>query len=64
MTREELLRRVWGYDYFGDTRLLDVHVRRLRRKIERDPDQPEIVLTVRGARLQGQPARGDPPVGR
>ena len=49
VTREELLRRVWGYDYFGDTRLLDVHVRRLRRKIERDPDEPECVLTVRGS---------------
>jgi DNA-binding response OmpR family regulator len=48
VTREDLLRRVWGYDYFGDTRLLDVHVRRLRRKIERDPDRPECVLTVRG----------------
>jgi two-component system, OmpR family, response regulator MtrA len=48
VTREDLLRRVWGYDYFGDTRLLDVHVRRLRRKIERDPDAPECVLTVRG----------------
>lgn len=48
VTREELLRRVWGYDYFGDTRLLDVHVRRLRRKIETDPDAPECVLTVRG----------------
>ena len=48
VTREELLKRVWGYDYFGDTRLLDVHVRRLRRKIERDPDEPECVLTVRG----------------
>jgi two-component system, OmpR family, response regulator MtrA len=49
VTREELLRRVWGYDYFGDTRLLDVHVRRLRRKVERDPDEPECVLTVRGS---------------
>ena len=48
VTREELLRRVWGYDYFGDTRLLDVHVRRLRRKIERDPDSPRCLLTVRG----------------
>jgi two-component system, OmpR family, response regulator MtrA len=48
VSREDLLRRVWGYDYFGDTRLLDVHVRRLRRKVERDPDQPECVLTVRG----------------
>ncbi len=49
VTREELLQRVWGYDYFGDTRLLDVHIRRLRRKIERDPDLPECVLTVRGS---------------
>ena len=40
VTREELLQRVWGYDYFGDTRLLDVHVRRLRRKIELEPDDP------------------------
>ena len=49
VTREELLQRVWGYDYFGDTRLLDVHIRRLRRKVERDPDEPSLVLTVRGA---------------
>ena len=48
VTCEELLKRVWGYDYFGDTRLLDVHIRWLRRKIERDPDAPECVLTVRG----------------
>lgn len=49
VAREDLLRRVWGYDYFGDTRLLDVHVRRLRRKVEPDPDAPTLVLTVRGA---------------
>jgi two-component system, OmpR family, response regulator MtrA len=49
VTREQLLQRVWGYDYFGDTRLLDVHIRRLRRKIEHDPDQPALVLTVRGS---------------
>jgi DNA-binding response OmpR family regulator len=48
VTREELLQRVWGYDYFGDTRLLDVHVRRLRRKVEADPDRPEWLMTVRG----------------
>lgn len=47
-TREELLRNVWGYDYFGDTRLLDVHVRRLRVKVEEDPGNPQRVLTVRG----------------
>ncbi|GAY12728.1 phosphate regulon transcriptional regulatory protein PhoB [Pseudonocardia sp. N23] len=49
VTREALLQRVWGYDYLGDTRLLDVHVRRLRRKVETDPDDPVLVLTVRGA---------------
>jgi DNA-binding response OmpR family regulator len=49
VTREDLLRRIWGYDYLGDTRLLDVHVRRLRVKIEPDPDAPTLVLTVRGA---------------
>jgi DNA-binding response OmpR family regulator len=49
VTREQLLRKVWGYDYFGDTRLLDVHIRRLRRKIEANPDDPELLLTVRGA---------------
>ena len=47
-TREELLHNVWGYDYFGDTRLLDVHVRRLRLKVEDDPGNPQLVLTVRG----------------
>lgn len=48
VTREELLERVWGYGYFGDTRLLDVHIRRLRRKIEPDPDKPSHILTMRG----------------
>lgn len=47
-SREELLERVWGYGYFGDERLVDVHVRRLRTKIERDPSSPEVVRTVRG----------------
>jgi two-component system response regulator MtrA len=49
VTREQLLQRVWGYDYFGDTRLLDVHVRRLRCKVEPDPGVPRHLLTVRGA---------------
>jgi DNA-binding response OmpR family regulator len=48
VSREQLLQRVWGYDYFGDTRLLDVHVRRLRRKVEPDPDDPTLIVTVRG----------------
>ncbi len=48
LSREELLERVWGYDYFGDSRLVDVHVRRLRKKVEIDPGQPTVVTTVRG----------------
>ena len=48
VTREELLERVWGYQDIGDSRLLDVHVRRLRTKLERNPSCPELVLTVRG----------------
>jgi len=49
LSREDLLERVWGYDYFGDSRLVDVHVRRLRMKIEPDPAAPVHLLTVRGA---------------
>jgi DNA-binding response OmpR family regulator len=48
LSREQLLERVWSYDYFGDGRLVDVHVRRLRTKIEADPSEPRHVLTVRG----------------
>lgn len=48
-SREDLLQSVWGYDYFGDSRLVDVHVGRLRRKIETNPAEPEVVVTVRGA---------------
>ncbi|MEK0443804.1 MAG: DNA-binding response regulator [Actinobacteria bacterium] len=47
-SRETLLKRVWDYDYFGDGRLVDVHVRRLRMKVERDPAEPRHVVTVRG----------------
>jgi two-component system, OmpR family, response regulator MtrA len=48
MSREQLLDRVWGYDYFGDGRLVDVHIRRLRTKVESDPANPRHILTVRG----------------
>ena len=48
LSREQLLDRVWGYDYFGDGRLVDVHIRRLRTKVEEDPANPRHVLTVRG----------------
>ena len=47
-SREELLDRVWGKDYFGDGRLVDVHVRRLRKKIEPEDAKPRYVITVRG----------------
>ncbi len=47
-TREELLREVWDYQHAADTRLVNVHIQRLRSKIEHDPDNPTLVLTVRG----------------
>jgi two-component system response regulator MtrA len=47
-TREMLLEQVWGYHYKADTRLVNVHVQRLRAKVEHDPDNPRIVMTVRG----------------
>ena len=47
-SREALLEKVWGYGYFGDGRLVDVHIRRLRTKIEPDPADPQHVVTVRG----------------
>jgi two-component system response regulator MtrA len=55
-TREALLQEVWGYRHAADTRLVNVHVQRLRAKIERDPEAPEIVLTVRGVGYKAGPA--------
>ncbi|MDN5563204.1 MULTISPECIES: response regulator transcription factor [Luteococcus] len=48
MTRGQLIDRIWGADYVGDTKTLDVHVKRLRAKIERDPSSPTLLVTVRG----------------
>jgi DNA-binding response OmpR family regulator len=48
LSRDYLLERVWGYEYLGDSRLVDAHVRRLRVKVEDQPDDPKLVLTVRG----------------
>jgi len=48
LTRGQLIDRVWGADYFGDTKTLDVHIKRIRSKIEIDPSQPTLLLTVRG----------------
>jgi len=54
-SREQLLEKVWGYDYAGDTRTVDVHIRWLRQKIETDPANPRVILTVRGTgyKLEG-----------
>ena len=49
LTRDVLLDRVWGYDYLGDSRLVDVAIQRLRSKVEADPAAPELIQTVRGA---------------
>lgn len=54
-SREVLLQEVWGYRHAADTRLVNVHVQRLRAKIERDPEQPEIVRTVRGVGYKAGP---------
>lgn len=48
LTRHQLIDRIWGSDYVGDTKTLDVHVKRLRAKIEPDPSAPTTIVTVRG----------------
>ena len=48
LSRDQLLERVWGYEYLGDSRLVDAHVRRLRLKVEDTPDDPRLIVTVRG----------------
>ncbi len=55
-TREVLLEQVWGYRHSADTRLVNVHVQRLRSKIEKDPENPNVVLTVRGVGYKAGPA--------
>ena len=55
VSREELLEHVWGYDYFGDSRLVDVHIRRLRMKIEPDPASPDLPRDRPRGRLQVGP---------
>jgi two-component system alkaline phosphatase synthesis response regulator PhoP len=49
LSREQLLEQVWGYDFYGDDRTVDVHIGRLRKKVEDDPAHPTIILTVWGA---------------
>jgi two-component system response regulator RegX3 len=48
ITRDTLIDRVWGSDYYGDTKTLDVHIKRLRSKVEVDPSNPTAILTIRG----------------
>jgi two-component system, OmpR family, response regulator RegX3 len=48
LTRGQLIDRIWGADYVGDTKTLDVHIKRLRTKIEPDPANPRYLITVRG----------------
>ncbi len=54
-TRENLLEQVWGYSYFGDARVVDVHVAKLRKKIENDPSRPCFIKTVRGVGYKLEP---------
>lgn len=58
LSREQLIRQVWEYDYYGDDRVVDVHVGRLRKKIEDEPSAPTLITTVRGAgyRFEDTPA--------
>ena len=49
LSREQLIEQVWGHDYYGDERVVDVHIGRIRKKIEDDPANPTLVVTVRGA---------------
>ncbi|AEG59709.1 response regulator transcription factor [Desulforamulus ruminis] len=58
LKREEILNAVWGEDYFGDTKTLDVHIRRLREKIEENPSEPRHIKTVWGSGYRWQPEPG------
>jgi len=55
LTRGQLIDRVWGSDYFGDTKTLDVHIKRIRSKIEKEPSDPQMLLTVRGLGYRFEP---------
>ena len=58
LTRDLLIERVWGADYFGDTKTLDVHVKRLRGKVEPDPANPVHIVTIRGLGYKYERPRG------
>jgi DNA-binding response OmpR family regulator len=48
LTRQQLLERVWGYDFYGEERVVDVHIGHVRQKLELDPSDPQLIVTVRG----------------
>jgi two-component system response regulator RegX3 len=48
LTRDQLIDKVWGHDYVGETKTLDVHIKRLREKVEIDPSNPVLIVTIRG----------------
>ncbi len=58
MTRDSLIDRVWGSDYVGDTKTLDVHIKRLRGRIEEDPSRPQLITTIRGLGYRFETPRG------
>ena len=58
LTRDVLIDRIWGSDYFGDTKTLDVHIKRLRTHIEEDPSNPKLITTIRGVGYRFDAARG------
>ncbi len=60
LTRGQIIERVWGADYVGDTKTLDVHIKRLRSKIERDPAEPRHIVTVRGLGYKFEPDEAGP----
>ena len=57
LSRGQLIEQVWGYDYYGDERVVDVHIGRIRKKVEDDPANPTLIVTVRGAgyRFEDEP---------
>ena len=58
LTREQIIDRIWGHDYFGDTKTLDVHIKRIREKVEKNPNNPEIIQTIRGLGYKFQVTNG------
>ena len=67
LPRDTLIDRVWGHDYVGDTKTLDVHIKRLRAKVEEDPSSPSRIVTIRGLGYKYErpkaPKPGDDPAG-